>query len=104
MSAWVRTRTPSRRVSRSGSASALRSSSANAMLTLSAIVLVLLFGLTPKEEPRDGRFRQQVRESDGGPLPSLEASHGLVPRQGRGAACSARRARSAPVGDGAPSW
>src|SRR5438309_398482 len=39
MSAWVNTRTPSRSVSRSGSASALRSSSVNAMLSESAIVV-----------------------------------------------------------------
>jgi len=38
INAWVMTRTPSRNVSRSGSASALRSSSASAMLKLSAIV------------------------------------------------------------------
>src|SRR5438270_2687829 len=38
ISAWVMTRTPSRSVSKSGSASALRRSSASAMLRLSAIV------------------------------------------------------------------
>src|SRR5712671_2341469 len=81
------TRTPSRRVSRSGSASALRSSSASAMLSVSAIVVgapLWCFDQL-KEKPHDGRPRQQVRVSaaDGGPLPSLAASHGPVPRQGR---------------------
>src|SRR5438309_7530353 len=89
------TRTPSRRVSRSGSASALRNSSASAMLNVSAIVVGSpLWCLDqPEEKPHDGRSRQQVRvnDGDGGPLPSLAASHGPVPRQGRCAACSARR-------------